>query len=255
MRIITTAAELRRLLAHEKSQGSRIGLVPTMGNLHAGHIKLVTTAREQCDYVVGTIFVNPLQFGTDEDLEIYPRTPDEDIKKLTESGCNGLFMPSVAEMYPGGTAAHTLVSVPGLGDNYCGKSRPGHFDGVATVVSKLLNLVQPDSAFFGLKDYQQYLVISKMALDLQIPVRIIGVETVREASGLAMSSRNNYLTAEQKVRAANLYRSLGFVAEALDKGRTDFAELENQARTMLNDKGLTPDYFAVCHALTLEPAT
>lgn len=254
MRIVTKIAELRRLVAHEKSQGHRVSLIPTMGNLHAGHLKLVETARQESDFVLCSIFVNPLQFGPDEDLSRYPRTPEDDQRGLTQAGCHCLFAPSAEEMYPNGRDGHTLVSVPGLGDRYCGKSRPGHFDGVATVVSKLFNITQPDTAVFGLKDYQQFLVISRLVSDLRFPIRLIGVETVREASGLAMSSRNNYLTAEQKTRAATLYRSLKFVAAGLQSGREDFATLENQARGMLTQVGMQTDYLTTCQSATLDPA-
>jgi pantoate--beta-alanine ligase len=255
MRIISTVADLRRLLAHEKSQGSRIGLVPTMGNLHAGHLSLVTAALQHSEYVVCSLFLNPLQFGPGEDLDAYPRTPETDMQLLKDAGCHCLFVPPVAEMYPGGTSQQSLVTVPKLGDEYCGKSRPGHFNGVATVVSKLFNMVQPDIAVFGLKDYQQFLVINKLVTDLQFPVRIVGVETVREASGLAMSSRNNYLTAEEKIQASALNRCLVFVTDGLRAGRTDFSTLEQQAREMLCERGLRPDYLAICHARTLESAS
>lgn len=254
MRVVHSIAELRRLVAHEKSQGKRVGIVPTMGNLHAGHLKLVETALQQAEFVICTLFVNPLQFGPQEDLAAYPRTPDQDMRQLQAAGCHCLFAPAVSEMYPAGPAGHTTVSVPGLGERLCGRTRPGHFDGVATVVSKLFNICQPDSACFGLKDYQQFLVVSRMVADLCLPIRLIGVETVREPNGLAMSSRNNYLSAQQKDTAAALYRGLTQLAAELQAGARDFARLEADAVRRLQALGLRPDYVAICNAATLAPA-
>lgn len=254
MQTFSAITELRRSIATHRKAGQSIGFVPTMGNLHAGHLKLIDSARKACDVTVCSIFVNPLQFAANEDLGNYPRTLDADTASLEQHHCDYLFLPSVAEMYPLGTEQHTLVSAPGLGDDHCGRSRPGHFDGVATVVSKLFNIVLPDQAFFGLKDYQQYLVIARMVEDLRFPISIHGVETERESTGLAMSSRNNYLSQEQKAQAAALYKCLQQSAQELLAGRRDFAGLEQQAKEFLQAAGLQTDYYTVCHATTLAPA-
>ncbi|MCP5359004.1 MAG: pantoate--beta-alanine ligase [Pseudomonadales bacterium] len=254
MRVITDSTTLRNALHPLRQRGQRIALVPTMGNLHEGHLALITEARKHASFVVCTIFVNPMQFGPTEDLDAYPRTLEQDIARLEAAGCHALFTPSVAEMYPLGHQQHTVVSVPGLSEGYCGASRPGHFDGVATVVCKLFNLVQPDTAVFGLKDYQQFLVIRRMVADLCLPIALVGVPTQREPSGLALSSRNGYLSAEEKARAATLVRSLREAASALQSG-TAVAVVEAQASRTLQEAGFRPDYFSVCHAQTLAPAT
>lgn len=201
MNTVHTVAQLRAALARARQEGKRIGLVPTMGNLHEGHIALVEMALQRTDHVVVSIFVNPLQFGPNEDLDSYPRTLADDQRRLLDAGAHTVFAPSVNEMYPEGMQGHTLVSVPVVSDGLCGASRPGHFDGVATVVTKLLNMVQPDVAVFGEKDFQQLAVIRKMALDLCLPVQIMGAPIVRAADGLALSSRNGYLD-ENERRAA-----------------------------------------------------
>lgn len=255
MRCISSISELKATIRDLRSQGKVIGLVPTMGNLHAGHLQLVTAARQEVDWVVCSIFVNPMQFGPAEDLEAYPRTLENDRKKLAENQCDCLFHPAAPEMYPRGLQAQTVVSVPELGRDHCGKSRPGHFDGVTTVVSKLLNLCQPDRAFFGLKDYQQFLIIQKMVEDLLFPVKLVGVETVREADGLAMSSRNSYLRPEDRQKAPALYRTLKTASEAILAGERDFHKLECAARQHLQETGLKPDYFSICHGETLRPAS
>ena len=254
MRVITDSTTLRDALHPLRQRGQRIALVPTMGNLHEGHLALITEARKHASFVVCTIFVNPMQFGPTEDLDAYPRTLEQDIARLEAAGCHALFTPSMAEMYPLGHQQHTVVSVPGLSEGYCGASRPGHFDGVATVVCKLFNLVQPDTAVFGLKDYQQFLVIRRMVADLCLPIALVGVPTQREPSGLALSSRNGYLSAEEKARAATLVRSLREAASALQSG-TAVAVVEAQASRTLQEAGFRPDYFSVCHAQTLAPAT
>ncbi len=254
MQTFSAIAELRTSIARHRKAGQSIGFAPTMGNLHGGHLKLLDIARKQCDVTVCSIFVNPLQFAAHEDLGSYPRTLEADTTRLEQQSCDYLFLPSVAQMYPLGTGQHTLVSTPGLGDDHCGKSRPGHFDGVATVVSKLFNIVLPDQAFFGLKDYQQYLVISRMVDDLRFPITVHGIETEREPTGLAMSSRNNYLSKEQKVQAAALYKCLQQSAQYLLAGHRDFATLEQQAKEFLQAAGLQADYYTVCHATTLAPA-
>ena len=246
---------LREYLQSARVSGSSIGLVPTMGNLHAGHLSLIQTALENSDLVVASIFVNPLQFGKDEDLDAYPRTMESDIKALEQAGCHCLFAPSVGELYQGALSGQTLVHVPELTRNYCGASRPGHFDGVATVVSRLFNIVNPDKAFFGLKDYQQFLVIEKMTRDLAYAIDIIGVPTVREHNGLAMSSRNGYLNDSQKSDASQMHATLQFTRKQILAGSRDFARLENEAIEKLKQANLEPDYFAICDANSLLAAT
>lgn len=254
MELIHRISALRQFLQTHRSAGKRIALVPTMGNLHAGHIRLVEEARKHGEIVVCTVFVNPMQFGAHEDLDAYPRTLDADMTKLRAASCDCVFAPTVAEVYPNGLQQQTVVSVPGVSARHCGASRPGHFDGVATVVCKLFNMVQPDTAVFGLKDYQQFMVITKMVADLCMSAHLVGVETQRETSGLALSSRNGYLSAEEKQRATTLYKVLQHSAEQLRAGIA-VAEVEAQARTQLESAGFKPDYFNVCHAQTLEPAS
>ena len=201
MNTVKTVRELRAAVARARSEGKRIGFVPTMGNLHSGHMALVTKAAQRVDFVVASIFVNPLQFGAGEDLDKYPRTLAADQEKLLQAGCHLLFAPSAEEMYPDGMAGQTRVSVPHLAEGLCGASRPGHFEGVATVVSKLFNMVQPDLAVFGQKDFQQLAVIRALVHDLNMPIQIIGEPTVRAADGLALSSRNGFLDEEQRAVA------------------------------------------------------
>jgi len=255
MQCFETQVDLQAHLAQVRHSGKTVGLVPTMGNLHAGHLSLVDAARAQSDYVLATIFVNPMQFGPEEDLDNYPRTLEDDLQKLEEKSCDGVFIPPVAEMYPGGLENQTLVTVPGLSERHCGASRPVHFGGVCTVVCKLFNLTQPDLAFFGEKDYQQLQIIRKMTADLCLPVNIIGVPTVRLPSGLAMSSRNNYLDKDQLEIAPVLQATLQSTAEMLSQGRKDFDGLQAEAQNTLQENGLKVDYFTICHAQTLEPAT
>ena len=252
---VKTVRELRAAVARARSEDKRIGLVPTMGNLHAGHAALVTKATQRCDFVVASIFVNPLQFGAGEDLDSYPRTLAADQEKLLEAGCQLLFAPSVEEMYPDGMAGQTLVSVPGVSEGLCGGSRPGHFDGVATVVTKLFHMVQPDLAIFGEKDFQQLAVIRKLVRDLNLPIQIIGEPTVRAADGLALSSRNGYLNEEQRAVAPQLYQTLSDIAAALRRGESDHATLLDGARARLTAAGFVPDYLEIRNPLTLSPAT
>ncbi len=252
MRIVNTVSELRDAVKTWRSVGQRVALVPTMGNLHAGHLALVNEARKNADRVVVSLFVNPTQFGVGEDFETYPRTEQEDQEKLVASGADLLFLPVVSEVYT--PDAKTVVSVTGLSEWYCGAARPGHFDGVATVVCKLFNIVQPDVALFGLKDFQQLTVIRTMVRDLDIPVDIVGVETVREASGLAMSSRNGYLTAEEKTVAAKLYQSLCAARDAVLAGRQSYEDIERKAMLFLQESGFQPDYFSVCRISDLKKA-
>lgn len=255
MQIIHHVNELRLLLADIRAHGKRIAVVPTMGNLHRGHIRLVETAVERADFVVSTIFVNPMQFGRNEDLDTYPRTPDADIEKLTAAGCHCLFAPPVSDIYPQGLDQHTVVSVPGISERHCGSSRPGHFDGVATVVSKLFNIVGPDIAVFGLKDYQQFQVIRKMTVDLCFGIDIIGVATERDNNGLALSSRNGYLSQSEKQTALYLSRTLTHTAQRINNGERDYRVLEQEAQQTFIANGIKPDYFNICQADTLAPAT
>jgi pantoate--beta-alanine ligase len=245
-------AALRRQLLEWRRAGLRIGLVPTMGNLHAGHIALVQDASTRADRVVTTLFVNPLQFGPGEDLDAYPRALARDAELLSEVGNHCLFAPSEAELYPRGRTGLTLVDVPGLSAELCGASRPGHFRGVTTVVAKLFNLVQPDVSVFGQKDYQQLMLIRRMAADLDFPVEIVGHPTVREPDGLAMSSRNGYLTAEERGKAPALFRTLGSAAERVSAG-TAIPDVERDAGQALLQAGLRPDYIRVRRRSDLGP--
>ncbi|MDG9884045.1 pantoate--beta-alanine ligase [Pseudomonas sp. GD04058] len=254
MNTVKTVLELRAAVARARGEGKRIAFVPTMGNLHSGHAALVTKAAQRADFVVASIFVNPLQFGAGEDLDKYPRTLAADQEKLLEAGCNLLFAPTVDEMYPDGMAVQTRVSVPQLSEGLCGASRPGHFEGVATVVSKLFNMVQPDIAVFGQKDFQQLAVIRAMVRDLNMPIQIIGEPTVRAEDGLALSSRNGYLNAEQRAIAPVVYRTLSQLADGIRQGRRDFPALIAEGRQALIDAGLKPDYLEVRHAVDLRPA-
>lgn len=251
MQTVTTIAEVRSLVAAWRAAGQRIAFVPTMGNLHAGHIHLVDEAHRHADRVVASIFVNPLQFGPSEDFAAYPRTLAADQEKLAAAGCDLLFAPGEREMYPLGCEGLTCVEVPGLSDILCGAFRPGHFRGVATVVSKLFHIVQPDVALFGEKDYQQLLVIRRMVRDLDMPVEIIGVATVREADGLALSSRNGYLSADERRLAAGLYAALQALAAQVREGRQDYAALEAAAVARLERAGFRPDYVSVRRAADL----
>ena len=254
MNTVKTVLELRAAVARARGEGKRIAFVPTMGNLHEGHVALVEKAGQRADFVVASIFVNPLQFGPNEDLAKYPRTLVADQDKLVAAGCHLLFHPDVEEMYPHGQDGQTRVSVPGVSEGLCGASRPGHFEGVATVVTKLFNMVQPDLAVFGEKDYQQLAVIRTLARDLNMPVQIIGEPTVRADDGLALSSRNGYLSAEQRAAAPALQRTLQQLAKALRNGSRDFAQLQKQGRDTLDDAGLRPDYLEIREAISLRPA-
>ncbi|MCK7549085.1 pantoate--beta-alanine ligase [Marinobacter koreensis] len=255
MRTIHSLKELRTILRGYRRQGKTIGLVPTMGNLHEGHISLVRKAVESADIVVTSIFVNPMQFGANEDLATYPRTLAEDQEQLEAAGNTLVFAPSAEEIYPEGLAQQTRVVVPEVSDGHCGASRPGHFEGVATVVTMLFNMVQPDLAVFGEKDYQQLAVIRKMVRDLMVPVEILGAPTVREEDGLAKSSRNGYLNEQERAIAPAVYRTLTTTAEKLANGHTDFRALEKEAEQALSEAGLRPDYFNIVNSLTLKPAT
>lgn len=255
MQTVTTIAELRSAVLAARKAGKRIGFVPTMGNLHQGHLNLLKTARERTDFVVSSIFVNPLQFNVKDDLERYPRTLVEDQQSLTEYGCDLLFAPPESEVYPDGRESQTFVEVPGVSEMYCGASRPGHFRGVTTIVNKLFNLVQPDLAVFGKKDFQQLHIIRRMVRDLSMPVELIGVDTAREKSGLALSSRNGYLTADELKRAPVLYAQLRTIHDALVGGSTDFEGLIKQANESLERESFRPDYIHIVRRSDLKPAT
>ena len=254
MRTVHSLKELRTILRGDRQQGKTIGLVPTMGNLHEGHISLVRKAAEASDIVVTSIFVNPMQFGANEDLDTYPRTLAADQDKLAAAGNTLVFAPGVEEIYPEGLANQTKVVVPEVSEGHCGASRPGHFEGVATVVNMLFNMVQPDIAVFGEKDFQQLAVIRKLARDLMIPVEVIGAPTVREDDGLAKSSRNGYLSEQERAIAPVVFRTLSHTADQLAQGRTDYSNLEQEAREALSEAGLRPDYFNIVNSLTLKPA-
>ncbi|WP_334015804.1 pantoate--beta-alanine ligase [Alteromonas sp. S167] len=255
MKVIDSTAALRELIGDWKRSGLSVGFVPTMGNLHDGHLKLVKRAKAHNDKVIVSIFVNPMQFGKNEDLDAYPRTIEQDKAKLVAEGTDAVFLPSVADMYPAGLDAQTFVEVPGISDVLCGASRPGHFRGVATVVSKLFNMVQPDDAFFGEKDFQQLAVIRTMARDLSMAVTIHGVPTERETSGLAMSSRNGYLSEEEKATASEIYQAMQRMKLAIEKGNKNFDELEASTVADLEEKGFRNDYVKVVNASTFMPAS
>ena len=245
MRTVHTIAELRTQLAEWRKAGERIAFVPTMGNLHAGHIELVNAARQEAQRVVASVFVNPLQFGPKDDFDRYPRTLPDDAAKLEAAGCDLLFAPSVAEMYPKGMPLTTTVTVDEVSATLEGQFRPGHFAGVATVVNILFNLVQPDAAFFGEKDYQQLAVIRRMVRDLHLPIAIHGVPTVRASDGLALSSRNQYLSADERAKAGVIYATMMQIAFTLQQGSRDFAALETAGVQTLEAHGFKPQYVAL----------
>ncbi|GGP36847.1 pantothenate synthetase [Shewanella algicola] len=254
--MITTAA-ISTIREHVKAwriRGETVAFVPTMGNLHQGHITLVKEAKTRADHVVVSIFVNPMQFGPKEDLDGYPRTLEQDSEKLVAAGAELLFTPTPELIYPKGLAQQTFIEVPHIGDELCGASRPGHFRGVATIVAKLFNIVQPDMALFGRKDFQQLMIIKTMVEDLSMPIEVIGVDTIREASGLAMSSRNGYLTADEKHRAASLKRAIDSVITAVQHGQ-DHHQAIAQAEQQLKAAGFTPDYFELRSADSLRQAS
>ena len=255
MQTVNSIQELRAVIHAQRMAGKRIGFVPTMGNLHEGHITLVKEGQKHADFMVSSVFVNPTQFVAGEDFDKYPRTLQQDQEKLTAAGCNLLFAPPVEEMYPGDQASWASVHVTAITERHCGAARPGHFDGVSTVVTKLFNIVRPDVALFGKKDFQQLAVIRRMTTALCFGIEIVGVDTVREANGLAMSSRNGYLSADEKARAAVLYRCLCETRDAIQAGNQDFANLSDRANAQLAAAGFVPEYFTVCRADNLEPAS
>jgi pantoate--beta-alanine ligase len=251
MKVVNDITDLREIRRTWQSEKEVIAFVPTMGNLHEGHLKLVKEAKKTSTKVVVSIFVNPLQFGPEEDLAAYPRTIEQDSKALAALGVDLLFMPKAEDIYSRGLEQQTFVEVPGLSYMICGASRPGHFRGVATIVCKLFNMVQPNQAFFGEKDFQQLQVIKAMVTDLSMNLSVFGVPTEREADGLAMSSRNQYLTKEQRQIAPTLHNIMTAMADAIRQGRRDFSILIAQARQDLSTAGLKPDYIEVRASNTL----
>jgi len=251
MLVIHSIQELQTTLTKHRQAGHSIGLVPTMGNLHQGHLQLVKTAQQHANVVIVSLFVNPTQFGANEDLDSYPRTFQEDINKLEALGTDILFAPTVDEIYPlgGGNTSH--VHVPDITTVLCGASRPGHFNGVTTIVNKLFNITRADTAVFGEKDWQQLAVIRRMVIDLNIPINIVGEPIVREADGLAMSSRNGYLSADQRHLAPALHACLQGIKKALTTGSTELATLKEKATSQLNSAGFRVDYLDILNPLTL----
>ena len=248
-------SELRQYVQHWKDHKQSIAFIPTMGNLHLGHLSLIEKGMSLCDRSICSIFVNPMQFGPNEDFNHYPRTLDQDIALLESVGCDLAYMPTASELYPQGLENISQIIVTDLTETYEGAHRPGHFTGVATIVAKLFNIVKPDISVFGKKDYQQYCVIKKMTQDLNLDVEIIGQETSRESSGLATSSRNQYLSEEQKSKAGLIYATLQDASDKILKGEKNYTLIENQALEQLQQAGFDTDYFNVCNADTLKPAT
>ena len=256
MQTVNTIADVQAFVGARRAEGLRIGFVPTMGNLHGGHLTLVEKARQHCDIVVVSIYVNPLQFGPNEDYDSYPRTVEQDQQLLMAHGVDLLYAASTSEIYPEGSDNHTHVTVDILDGMHCGSSRPGFFRGIATVVTKLFNIVRPDIAVFGEKDFQQLAIIRKMVSDLCLAVEIIGAPIARESTGLAMSSRNGYLTTEERNDIAPaLYRCLNEARVAIQAGETDFDLLRRNAFAKMAEAGFKPDYFNICNPQTLLPAT
>lgn len=254
MQFIESLNTLRELRQSWRSAGRTVAFVPTMGNLHDGHLDLVKQAKNLADKVVVSIFVNPMQFGANEDLDAYPRTLDADRSKLEAEGVDALFFPAVDDVYPRGLSEQTFVEVPGISDLLCGASRPGHFRGVATIVCKLFNMVQPDVACFGEKDFQQLQVIRTMVEDLSMPITIVGVPTRRQEDGLAMSSRNGYLSAEQRTTATQIYAAMEQMRAAICARQDSYADIERKASQSLMAAGLKPEYVTIRNARSLQPA-
>jgi pantoate--beta-alanine ligase len=245
MDTVTTISAIREHVRRWRREGRRIAFVPTMGNLHAGHLSLIEAARRHGDRFVASIFVNPMQFGPNEDYAHYPRTPQQDERMLADAGCNLMFMPDVAKIYPNGSERATRVDVPSLSGILDGEFRPGHFEGVSTIVATLFHIVEPDAAIFGEKDFQQLAIVRRMVADLCMPVEVIGAPTVRDADGLAMSSRNQYLTPAERQVAPRIYQILFGAANRLEAGDTDFASIERAGIEALVQAGMKPDYFSV----------
>ena len=254
MHIFKTIIDIVPALDEYRLQGKKIGFVPTMGNLHDGHIELVKLARKTNDVVTCSIFVNNLQFGLNQDWDKYPRTLEKDCEKLKSVSCEVLFHPDENQMYPNGLDSQTRVICPSMTDILCGASRPGHFEGVTTVVSKLLNIIQPNELILGRKDFQQMAILRRMIEDLCFPVNIIEANIYREADGLAMSSRNSFLTVAEKCKASQLYESLNWVVQMIRSGNKDFNFLQKEASKQINRAGFRTDYISVCNSKTLEMA-
>jgi len=254
LKTVRTIVSLRENLEVWREFDESVALVPTMGNLHAGHLSLVEIARKLADRVVVSVFVNPSQFGPSEDYAAYPRTLDSDRRQLTRANVDILFAPQVEEIYPGDETGSTVVTVPGLSRILCGKFRPGHFDGVASVVTRLFNIVRPDTAVFGQKDYQQLVIVRRLQSDLHLPIHIVAGPTMREADGLALSSRNQYLAPKERSRAAGLHRALVDCAAQLMAGKRSFRALEKAGTRSLEAAGFLPDYFAIRNAADLSMA-
>lgn len=254
MQIFHHRQSVRDALEAEKSSGRRIALVPTMGNLHDGHMALIERAHELADVVIVSIFVNRLQFGLNEDWDRYPRTLEQDVSRLNAAKVDFLFCPDEQEIYPNGMDEQTRVIVPSMSDILCGASRPGHFEGVTTVVSKLFNIVQADCAVFGIKDFQQLAIIRRMVEDMCIPIELVSVEIARENDGLARSSRNSFILDGERLHASQLYKSLIWVKEAIESGEAHFDKLIEQAITQIETVGFNVDYFKICESKTLAPA-
>jgi pantoate--beta-alanine ligase len=251
MDTVTTVAAVREHVRRWRSEGRRVAFVPTMGNLHTGHVSLIEAARRHGDRFVASIFVNPMQFGPNEDYAQYPRTPTKDADMLTEAGCNLMFMPDVAQIYPNGSERATRVDVPSLSRVLDGEFRPGHFEGVSTIVATLFHIVEPDVAIFGEKDFQQLTIIRRMVADLCMAVEIVGAPTVRDSDGLAMSSRNQYLTSAERQVAPRIYQTLRAAAGRLQAGDTEFSSIERTGVEALAKAGMKPDYFSVRRAQDL----
>lgn len=254
MRTIQKIDEIHAQIRTWRNTDKQIAFIPTMGNLHDGHLSLIKQAQQRADHVVVSIFVNPMQFGKGEDFENYPHTPQDDNKKLFEAGVDLLFIPTTSDLYPQGIEASTRVEVPGYSDILCGAHRPNHFTGVSTIVTKFFNIIQPDIALFGEKDYQQLLIIRRVTEDLCFPVTILSGPTIREPDGLAISSRNNYLSSIERQSAPVLYKILKQIKKALQSGNHNYTALEKSALSMLEKENFTPDYFSIRRADNLAPA-
>lgn len=259
MNKVQRVSSLRAAVLSARKEKKSIGFVPTMGNLHDGHLELVKIAKSRVEFVVVSIYVNPTQFGANEDLGNYPSTPEEDARQLAELGTDLLFLPEQSTMYPGDLAAQTVVYVPEIGDMYCGQDRPEHFYGVTTVVSRLFNMVQPDIAVFGKKDYQQLAIVRRMVEDLAYPIQVVGGETVRSEDGLALSSRNGYLSEQELSVAPMLQQCLKYMADELMLkkavvSKSAIKAIEKQAKSKLSDAGFVPQYITVCRQIDLKPA-
>jgi pantoate--beta-alanine ligase len=255
MQFVTRISDVRAQVLAWRRQGLEVAFVPTMGNLHPGHVTLVAEARRRAARTVVSIFVNPMQFGPNEDFARYPRTLEDDKRLLVQAQADLLFHPGTSEIYPLGHERNTVVDVPELSGILCGAFRPGHFAGVATVVVKLLNVVQPDVAVFGEKDFQQLMIIRRSALDLCLPVEIVGVPTMRDPDGLALSSRNRYLTAEERAIAPRVFQALEAARKRIEAGERRFEQLESEGVQALERGGFRPDYFAIRQAADLQPPT